>query len=412
MISTFDQLDTQEIYSILAIRQRIFVVEQNCFYLDADGLDQSALHLRGVNAQGQLCAYLRMYRSHKAHISQSSETEKSSETGDLNELLGDQVWHIGRVLVIPELRGEGVGRALMKEAINSLNSRGAQVCELNAQAYLKNFYERLDFKVTGPLFDDAGIPHLPMRREEQREERCEERREVLDQTNINTNINTKTTNDQIRHIIFDLDGTLIDSAHDYALCFQKLAQDLSRPKPSIESVKSLMFAGLVRQLDECIGPRGVALHQRTLERFRVLCLTQSLNHTQSYPQVRTLLRDLKREGYILSVCTNRPQDLCEQVLTHLGMRDDFYRVVGGDRGLERKPNPEMLQYLLRELNIHSHQAIFIGDSVVDIQAADAVNIPVIAAMWGYTPPNILREAGPMLCLDQPKELFSYLSRCL
>jgi ElaA protein len=136
---TWSELSTDDLYAAMALRQRVFVVEQNCPYLDADGLDPRALHLLGER-DGALIAFARLFAPgvHGSHAV------------------------IGRVVTAPEVRREGLGRALMAEAIGQCEARGWTEVKISAQAYLERFYGSLGFEVCGEGYLEDGIPHLPM----------------------------------------------------------------------------------------------------------------------------------------------------------------------------------------------------------------------------------------------------------
>lgn len=139
----FAALSVTELYQILHWRQRVFVVEQACAYLDADGLDSECLHLFLCNQQGELLAYARL----------------------LPPGLNGADPAIGRVLVVPQYRRQQLGGALMLQALDELAGRyPGQAVYVAAQLYLRNFYQRLGFVAAGEPFDEDGIPHLSMRR--------------------------------------------------------------------------------------------------------------------------------------------------------------------------------------------------------------------------------------------------------
>ncbi len=133
---SFADLTTTLLYDVLALRQRVFVVEQSCAYLDVDGLDCSAEHQCVFDAD-RLVAYLRIVSSNK----------------------------IGRVVVAPEYRGRGLARQLMVAAIERIKGHDAgAVIYLSAQVYLVKFYESLGFVAQGEPYDEDGILHVDMQR--------------------------------------------------------------------------------------------------------------------------------------------------------------------------------------------------------------------------------------------------------
>ncbi len=135
---TFAELTTNELYAITQLRERVFVVEQNCVYLDADGLDLLSRHVWADEA-GALRAYLRIVPAGARY------TEPS----------------IGRVIIAPEARGTGLGKDLMKRGIAAA---GEVPIRISAQAHLEKFYTDLGFVPASEPYDEDGIMHLEMRR--------------------------------------------------------------------------------------------------------------------------------------------------------------------------------------------------------------------------------------------------------
>lgn len=137
----FAELSVAELYELLTMRQRVFVVEQNCPYLDCDGKDRSAIHLLGREAGGRLVAYARLLPPG------ASFTEAS----------------IGRVVTHPDVRRTGAGRALMLEAIaRTREAFGPGPIRIGAQRYLERFYEEFGFRIASAPYDEDGIPHIEM----------------------------------------------------------------------------------------------------------------------------------------------------------------------------------------------------------------------------------------------------------
>ena len=134
----FSELSNLEVYQILVLRQRVFVVEQNCPYLDADGVDLASRHL-WAEADGAIHAYARIVPA----------GVKFAEVS------------IGRVITAPEARGTGLGRELMQRAVAE---SGAVPIRIGAQAHLEKFYGELGFVRASDPYDEDGIPHIEMLR--------------------------------------------------------------------------------------------------------------------------------------------------------------------------------------------------------------------------------------------------------
>ena len=138
----FAALSAPDLYAVLALRQRVFVVEQQCAFLDADGRDAAAEHLL-MRDGPELAAYLRV-------LAPGAQFD---------------TFTIGRVVVSPERRGEQLGRRVMEEGIRRVQgARGPVAISVGAQARLERFYASLGFVRVSELYDEDGIPHIDMRR--------------------------------------------------------------------------------------------------------------------------------------------------------------------------------------------------------------------------------------------------------
>lgn len=140
----FDNLTPHELYSVLQLRNEVFVVEQNCVFQDADNKDQGSHHLMGWDNK-MLVAYSRIVPSGIAY---------------------DLYPSIGRVVTSPKMRKTGIGKILMQQSIEELQKLfGKSSIKLGAQLYLKTFYESFGFVQSGEVYMEDGIPHIEMIRQ-------------------------------------------------------------------------------------------------------------------------------------------------------------------------------------------------------------------------------------------------------
>ncbi len=140
---SFEELTNMELYNILRVRAEVFVVEQNCPYLDEDGKDPASFHLMGTNEQGALVAYSRILPAGLAFKEAS----------------------IGRVLTTSAARKSGAGKELMHTAIRIIHEKYGEVpIRIGAQLYLKKFYEGLGFVQVSEMYLEDDIEHVEMLR--------------------------------------------------------------------------------------------------------------------------------------------------------------------------------------------------------------------------------------------------------
>lgn len=138
----FKELSGTELYNLMRVRQEVFIIEQNCPYLDADGKDVYCQHLIGY-VDGEIAAYARIVPPHVSYNEPS----------------------IGRVLTTAKYRTGGYGKLLMQKAISeTINVYGAVDIRIGAQLYLKKFYEGFGFVQQGEVYDEDGIDHIIMLR--------------------------------------------------------------------------------------------------------------------------------------------------------------------------------------------------------------------------------------------------------
>lgn len=144
-VKTFNKLSVNELYDLLHLRQQIFVVEQNCIYLDADGVDKECLHLLGI-INKKIVGYARII---PARMTSRITYYKTPS--------------IGRVVVDEKHRGKGYAYKIMDKAIKvAIENFKAKKITISAQLYLKEFYEKIGFKVSGKVYLDCDLPHLKM----------------------------------------------------------------------------------------------------------------------------------------------------------------------------------------------------------------------------------------------------------
>jgi ElaA protein len=141
-LRTWDELQRDELYAIMALRQRVFIVEQDCPYLDADGADAKAWHLWWTAADGNVRGYLRGF----------APGIKFPEAS------------LGRIVTAPEARGTGLGRKLVAEGIARITADGPVAVHIGAQKYLEHFYAGFGFVRCSDDYLEDGIPHLEMMR--------------------------------------------------------------------------------------------------------------------------------------------------------------------------------------------------------------------------------------------------------
>ena len=211
-------------------------------------------------------------------------------------------------------------------------------------------------------------------------------------------------------LLFDLDGTLIDSVPDLASAVDYTLKKANLPEVGEARVRGWVGNGarklLERALVHCQGSVTEAELDRLLPVFFEAYEQCCAEHTVAYPGVETALAHWHRMGIKLACVTNKPERFAVKIIRHFGWDDSMPVVLGGDSLPQKKPAPEPLWEACKRLGVARSGAIMVGDSVNDVQAARAAAMPVIAGPYGYNYGSDIREAQPDLVVAQLDELLS------
>jgi phosphoglycolate phosphatase len=183
-------------------------------------------------------------------------------------------------------------------------------------------------------------------------------------------------------LLFDLDGTLIDSAADIARALSTLRSARGGTAITAADVRPLVSLGAEILLQRALGPLATDA-AGDLAEFRSILGALSADPTALYSGAVTALEALAANGHILAIVTNKPEALTRNLLSQLGLAGHFAAIIGGDTAAKSKPNPEPLLLALDMIGISAAHAIFIGDSPIDAQAARACAIPFVLFEGGY-----------------------------
>jgi phosphoglycolate phosphatase len=194
--------------------------------------------------------------------------------------------------------------------------------------------------------------------------------------------------DKFDAVVFDLDGTLVDTAPDILAYLNDMLAELARPglEPSLarsmigDGVRSLLLRGL-----EASGGVPADLDIESLfQRYLVRYTEEPVKLSRPYEGVIDRLEALSSAGVRLGVCTNKPQQATNRVLSRLGLDRYFGSVIGGDALPVKKPDPAHLLTILEQLNVKPERTALIGDSETDLKTARAAGTPCILVSFGYT----------------------------
>jgi phosphoglycolate phosphatase len=203
-------------------------------------------------------------------------------------------------------------------------------------------------------------------------------------------------------ILFDLDGTLIDSKRDIALSVQFTQREMGVPESSEDEVGAFIGAGVGRLMARALKTDDPARIERAGEIFIERYRHHSLDNTAPYPHVIETLNHYK--GKRLAVVTNKPVKISNRILHGLGLLEYFPVVLGGDSLTVKKPNPEPLWHALRLLKAPAKRALMVGDSDNDVSAGRAAGTHTCGILSNIGDHHFLKESRPDLLILSMNEL--------
>ena len=217
-------------------------------------------------------------------------------------------------------------------------------------------------------------------------------------------------------LIFDFDGTLIDSVPDLADATNAMLNTLGKESYSLDSIRNwvgngsrmLVERALVGKIEVTEGELTKAETDYAEQVFFEAYKNINSSKTVAYPDVDKGLKKLQAAGYTLALVTNKPIRFVPKILQSFGWQDLFSEVLGGDSLPVKKPDPAPLLHVCKALNVSPEQAVMIGDSRNDILAGQNANMDTLGLSYGYNYGQDIRELNPTEVFDDFETLVKYL----
>lgn len=215
---------------------------------------------------------------------------------------------------------------------------------------------------------------------------------------------------RVEAVLFDLDGTLVDTLADITWCLNQVLLERGRPGLTPEAVRNHIGGGtgemikrVALQLDIADAPglhrRYVTLYAQNLTRF-----------SQPFPGVPALLQGCRQLGVPLAIVTNKAEVMAMALARELLSPADFGTVLGQRQGRPLKPEPDIAWEAARQLSADPRHCLFVGDTPVDLQTARAAGMRSVAVTWGYGQAAALQAQAPDFCCERPGDLLRILQR--
>ncbi len=196
------------------------------------------------------------------------------------------------------------------------------------------------------------------------------------------------TKDQPACLLFDLDGTLADTARDLVATLQQICAEDKHPAPDYKQARTTASDGSAALITLAVGDHmSETLQREMVKRFLDIYATRLSQDTELFPGIHSMLKTLESSNLLWGIVTNKPARFTDQLLKDLGIFERAACVVSGDTTAESKPHPLPMQYAAGKAGVKPEQCLYIGDAHRDIKAGKAAGMQTAIAGWGYIAPE-------------------------
>ena len=219
----------------------------------------------------------------------------------------------------------------------------------------------------------------------------------------------KSLNKMIKGIIFDLDGTILDTLDDLFYSTNYALEQYNLKIRTYEEIRCFVGNGVRVLIEKAVGVNYQHLVEDVLKTFKAHYQVHSFDHIKEYIGIKELLDNLKNKGVKLSVVTNK-FDAAAQEIINKYFPGIFDIVLGETKELNRKPHPDMCNFVLNKLGLTNSEVIYIGDSEVDLETAKNANLKCISCSWGFRTKDELLSSGANVIIDNPLEILKMIKK--
>lgn len=218
----------------------------------------------------------------------------------------------------------------------------------------------------------------------------------------------KEDNDMKKAVIFDLDGTLLDTLEDLKDSVNVAMERNGLPGRSLEEVRQFVGNG-IHNLIVRAAPEGTSAEtvEQVFRDFRSYYMEHCEDKTCAYPGIPELLEELKGRGISMAIVSNKADAAVKELAK--GYFPQIKVAIGEREGIARKPAPDSVFEAMRLLGVKKEETLYVGDSDVDIATAKNAELPCVAVTWGFREEELLRSLNPNYIIHQPEELLEVLS---
>ncbi len=208
-------------------------------------------------------------------------------------------------------------------------------------------------------------------------------------------------------LIFDLDGTLLDSIYDIALCMNEVLTSLKLDTYKIDEYKYFVGSGMDVLIDNALK-NSIELKDEATKRFKELYEFNLHKNTKPYDGIYELLDELVKLDCNLAVLSNKPDFMTKEYVKTLFKDYPFLEVHGQKEQQAKKPDPIQALNIASKLKINPSEVFFVGDTKIDMQTAKSANMTAIGVLWGFRDEKELRDFGADFIVSNPLEILKII----
>ena len=209
-------------------------------------------------------------------------------------------------------------------------------------------------------------------------------------------------------VIFDLDGTLLDSIEDIASSMNKVLESLQLPTHKIEDYKHFVGGGVDILVENALNNQSKEIKDEVIKRFKIEYDGKLHSKTLPYDGIYELLDELKKLDINLAVLSNKPHEFTVSYVNHFFKNYNFKEIHGQKKDVPKKPDPKAALDIVKCLDSSCENTYFIGDTKIDMQTAKSANMTAIGVLWGFRDDKELRDFGADFIVSNPLEILKII----
>lgn len=207
-----------------------------------------------------------------------------------------------------------------------------------------------------------------------------------------------------KSIIFDLDGTLLDSLQDLANAMNYALEQLGQPVHPLEAYNTMVGDGVVKLAERALSANQQYLIEEAVEIMKTQYAISWSVYTKPYSGIEELLAELAKQDISMNVLSNKPDPFTKEMISYFFPETHFEWVMGASEQFPKKPDPKSANYICEQLGIAKDSIYYLGDTDTDMKTACSAGIHAIGVDWGFRNPKELKEHGAKAILSHPLDL--------